>query len=150
MLRGVGGAARRASAVEGGAAHPAPCRRWRRCRAHRVALSPEEEPRPPRRAAARRGRAPGSGNGEGEKEREKEREARVEREREDGAERPREARFILVSGRPEGRGGSVGEEACGETERVREESRNPKILYLYLKGLAWACLGRDINRGRAF
>ena len=105
---------------------------------------------PPRRVATRRGCAPGSGNGEGEKEREKEREARVEREREDGAERPREARFILVSGRPEGRGGSVGEEACGETERVREESRNPKILYLYLKGLAWACLGRDINRGRAF
>ena len=107
-------------------------------------------PRDPRRAAARWGRAPGSGNGEGEKEREKEREARVEREREDGAERPREARLVSVSGRPEGRGGSVGEEACGETERVREESRNCKILYLYLKGLAWACLGRDINRGRAF
>ena len=66
-------------------------------------------PRDPRRAAARWGRAPGSGNGEGEKEREKEREARVEREREDGAERPREARLVSVSGRPEGRGGSVGE-----------------------------------------
>jgi len=117
-------------------------------------LSPEEGPCPPRCATARRGRAPGSGNGEGEKEREKEREARVERERErereDGAERPREARLVSVSGRPEGRGGSVGEEACGETERVREESRNPKIMYLYLKGLDWACLGRDINRGRAF
>ena len=44
-------------------------------------------------------------------------------------------------------------EACGETERVREESRNPKgsvFILNTLLGLAWACLGRDINRGRAF
>jgi hypothetical protein len=105
VLRGVVGAARHAYAVEGGVTHPAPCRRWRRCRAHRVTLSPEEGPRPPRRAAARRGRAPCSGNGEGEKEREKEREARVEREREDGVERPREARLVSVSGRERRLGG---------------------------------------------
>jgi len=87
-------------AVTGGGTVPTASR----CRRRRGRAS-----RDPRRAAARRGRAPGSGNGEGEKEREKEREARVEREREDGAERPREARLVSVSGRPEGRGGSVGE-----------------------------------------
>ena len=100
---------------------------------------------PPRRVATRRGCAPGSGNGEGEKEREKEREARVEREREDEAERG-----ALGLGLGKGEAARWEREAYGETERVREESRNPKIMYLYLKGLDWACLGRDINRGQAF
>ena len=120
MLRGVGGAARRASAVEGGAAHPTPCRRWRRCRAHRVTLSPEEGPRPSRRAAARRGRAPGSGNGEGEKEREKEREARVEREREDGAERLREVCLVSDSRSREGRKGEAARWERRRAVRQRE------------------------------